>query len=37
VDPIAENFDMAVRMGDVRDDAALGARRIASFASSLLR
>jgi DNA-binding transcriptional LysR family regulator len=35
VDLIAENFDVAVRMGELRDDATLAARRIASFTSSL--
>jgi len=35
VDLIAENFDVAVRMGELRDDAALAARRLASFTSSL--
>ena len=35
VDLIAENFDVAVRMGELRDDATLAARRIATFTSSL--
>ena len=35
VDLIAENFDVAVRMGELRDDATLAARRLGSFASSL--
>ena len=35
VDLIAENFDVAVRMGELRDDATLAARRIASFTSGL--
>ena len=35
VDLIAENFDVAVRMGELRDDATLAARRIATFRSSL--
>jgi DNA-binding transcriptional LysR family regulator len=35
VDLIAENFDLAVRMGELRDDATLAARRIASFTSGL--
>src|SRR5262249_55912328 len=35
VDLIAENFDLAVRMGELRDDATLAARQIASFTSSL--
>jgi DNA-binding transcriptional LysR family regulator len=35
VDLIAENFDVAIRMGELRDDATLAARRIASFTSSL--
>jgi len=35
VDLIAENFDVAVRMGELRDDATLAARRIASFKSGL--
>jgi DNA-binding transcriptional LysR family regulator len=35
VDLIAENFDVAVRMGELRDDASLAARRIASFTSGL--
>src|SRR5215813_8342369 len=32
---LAENFDVAVRMGELRDDATLAARRLGSFASSL--
>jgi DNA-binding transcriptional LysR family regulator len=35
VDLIAENFDVAVRMGELRDDASLAARRIAFFTSGL--
>jgi DNA-binding transcriptional LysR family regulator len=35
VDLVAENFDVAVRMGELRDDATLSARRIASFTSGL--
>ena len=35
VDLIAENFDVAVRMGELRDDATLAARRLATFTSSL--
>ena len=35
VDLIGENFDVAIRMGDLRDDASLAARRIAVFTSSL--
>jgi DNA-binding transcriptional LysR family regulator len=35
VDLIAENFDVAIRMGELRDDATLAARRIASFTSGL--
>ena len=35
VDLIAENFDVAIRMGELRDDATLAARRIATFTSSL--
>lgn len=35
VDLIAENFDVAIRMGDLRDDASLAARRIAVFSGSL--
>jgi DNA-binding transcriptional LysR family regulator len=31
VDLIAENFDVAVRMGELRDDATLAARRIATL------
>ena len=35
VDLIGENFDVAIRMGDLRDDASLAARRIAIFTASL--
>src|SRR4029077_13349156 len=35
VDLIGENFDVAIRMGDLRDDASLAARRIALFSGSL--
>jgi DNA-binding transcriptional LysR family regulator len=35
VDLIGENFDVAIRMGDLRDDASLAARRIAIFTGSL--
>lgn len=35
VDLIGENFDLAVRMGDLPDDAMLAARRIAVFSSGL--
>lgn len=35
VDLFAENFDLAVRMGDLPDDALLAARRIAVFPSGL--
>jgi DNA-binding transcriptional LysR family regulator len=35
VDLIGENFDVAIRAGDLRDDASLAARRIASFTGSL--
>ncbi len=35
VDLIGENFDVAVRMGDLRDDASLAARRIAVFGGSV--
>ena len=35
VDLLGENFDLAVRMGDLPDDAMLVARRIAVFPSSL--
>ena len=35
VDLIGENFDVAIRMGDLRDDATLAARRIAVFTVSL--
>ena len=35
VDLLGENFDLAVRMGDLPDDALLAARRIALFPSAL--
>jgi DNA-binding transcriptional LysR family regulator len=35
VDLIGENFDVALRMGDLRDDASLAARRVAVFTGSL--
>jgi len=35
VDLVAENFDVALRMGRLRDDATLAARRIATFSGSL--
>jgi DNA-binding transcriptional LysR family regulator len=35
VDLLGENFDLAVRMGDLPDDALLAARRIATFAGGL--
>ncbi len=35
VDLIGENFDVAIRMGDLRDDASLAARRMAVFTGSL--
>ncbi|MEO6927667.1 MAG: LysR family transcriptional regulator [Casimicrobiaceae bacterium] len=35
VDLIGENFDVAIRMGELRDDASLAARRIAEFSNSL--
>jgi DNA-binding transcriptional LysR family regulator len=35
VDLIGENFDVAIRMGNLRDDASLAARRIAEFTGSL--
>lgn len=31
VDLIGENFDLAIRMGDLADDASLAARRVATF------
>lgn len=35
VDLIGENFDLALRMGDITDDATLAARRIAIFSTGL--
>jgi len=35
VDLVGENFDVAIRMGELRDDASLAARRIAIFTGSL--
>ena len=35
VDLIGENFDLALRMGDLADDATLAARQIASFTTGL--
>jgi DNA-binding transcriptional LysR family regulator len=35
VDLIGENFDVAIRMGELRDDASLAARRIAAFTGGL--
>jgi DNA-binding transcriptional LysR family regulator len=35
VDLVGESFDVALRMGELRDDASLAARRIASFTGSL--
>jgi DNA-binding transcriptional LysR family regulator len=35
VDLIGENFDLAIRMGDLADDPQLAARRIATFATGL--
>jgi len=35
VDLIAENFDVALRMGELQDDATLAARRLAVFSNSL--
>jgi DNA-binding transcriptional LysR family regulator len=35
VDLIGENFDVAIRMGDLRDDATLAARHLAAFTGSL--
>jgi len=35
VDVIGEGFDIAIRMGELRDDASLAARRIATFTTGL--
>jgi DNA-binding transcriptional LysR family regulator len=35
VDVIGERFDLAIRMGDLRDDSTLAARRIATFTGGL--
>lgn len=35
VDLVAENFDVAIRMGPLRDDATLAARKVATFSGSL--
>src|SRR5882672_5293894 len=35
VDLIGESFDLAIRVGDLRDDASLAARRVAVFSASL--
>lgn len=35
VDLIGENFDLAIRVGDLPDDASLAARRIATYSHSL--
>jgi DNA-binding transcriptional LysR family regulator len=35
VDLVGENFDVAIRMGELRDDASLAARRIAAFTGGL--
>jgi len=35
VDLVGENFDVAIRMGELRDDATLVARRFAAFSGSL--
>jgi DNA-binding transcriptional LysR family regulator len=35
VDLVAENYDVALRMGPLHDDATLAARRIATFSASL--
>lgn len=35
VDLIGENFDVALRMGDLPDDASLAARRVAGFSTGL--
>jgi DNA-binding transcriptional LysR family regulator len=35
VDLIGENFDLAIRVGDLRDDATLAAKRVATFSGGL--
>jgi len=35
VDLIGENFDVAIRIGELRDDASLAARRVAHFSSGV--
>jgi DNA-binding transcriptional LysR family regulator len=35
VDLVGENFDVAIRMGELRDDASLAARRLAVFTAGL--
>ena len=35
VDLVGENFDVALRMGELRDDATLAARKLATFSGSL--